>query len=113
MNQIGHMYRFGEGVTKNAHTGIEWYTKAANQGHVEAQFNLAYTYQFEDEVEDLQKAVNWFQKAAENDHRDAKEQVKQLNGNGYFAEEEQKGIYYRDYFYFVITNDKIKHVIME
>jgi TPR repeat protein len=45
-------------------------------------------------VEDLQKAVNWYQKAAENNNQwDAKDRVKQLNKQGYYTkEDEQEGI---------------------
>jgi TPR repeat protein len=113
MRLIGWMYLIGKGATKNIHTAIEWYTKAANQGNAEAQYYLGNVYHYKDEVKNLQLSVNWFQKAADNNHADAKSYLKKLNDNGYFAEEEQKGIDYWGCFYFLITNDNIKHLIME
>jgi TPR repeat protein len=80
-------------VLKNIPTAIEWYTKAANQGNSSAQYSLGYIYKTEDEVKDLQKAINWFQKAADNDYGHAKEEAIKLNKQGYYAkEDEQEGI---------------------
>ncbi|EGE27627.1 tetratricopeptide repeat family protein, partial [Moraxella catarrhalis O35E] len=43
----------------------EWYTKAANQGYADAQFNLALMYYEGQGVsQDDQKAVEWYTKAA-------------------------------------------------
>jgi TPR repeat protein len=35
------MYKHGQGVLLNFKQTIQWYTKAAEQGHVDAQFFLA------------------------------------------------------------------------
>ena len=40
-NKLGVCYAKGEGVKKNLVKAIEWYTKAAEQGLMRAQFNLA------------------------------------------------------------------------
>jgi TPR repeat protein len=58
MNSIGIKYRNGQDVTKNIPAAIKWYTRAANQGHVAAQINLGWVYKNEEQVKDLQKAVN-------------------------------------------------------
>lgn len=45
---------------------VEWYTKAAEQGHAAAQYNLGNCYYDGEGVEkDLQKAIEWYTKAAE------------------------------------------------
>jgi TPR repeat protein len=36
MHRIGVMYRYGFGAIENIPTAIEWFTKAANQGHATA-----------------------------------------------------------------------------
>jgi TPR repeat protein len=82
------MYFNREGVTKNFHTAIEWFTNAANQGNVHAQFYLGYIYQYKDELKDLQKAVNWYQKAVDNNDGRAKRWVKILEKQGYYAKEQ-------------------------
>jgi hypothetical protein len=48
---------------------LEWYRKAAKQGHLEAAYNLGMSYHYgigvvEDEVE----ASTWYTKAAEQGH---------------------------------------------
>lgn len=39
-NKLGEMYRNGIGVHKNENKAIDWFTKSANQGNVDAQKNL-------------------------------------------------------------------------
>ncbi|MBT6530010.1 MAG: sel1 repeat family protein [Betaproteobacteria bacterium] len=38
------MYANGEGVPEDDATAVMWYTKAAEQGHAIAQFNLGFMY---------------------------------------------------------------------
>jgi TPR repeat protein len=110
MNEIGYMYRSGEGVTENIPTAIEWYTKAANQGSARSQFWLGHTYHYEDEVKNLQLAVNWLQKAADNDDWLAKEEVKELNKQGYYAKgDEQEGILISCIYFMKLIIKSTKH----
>ena len=50
----------------------EWFQKAANQGHVPAQYYLAQTYEegLGGVTPDLEKAVEWYTKAAKQDEPD-------------------------------------------
>ena len=58
---------------------VELYTKAAEQGHAVAQFNLGKCYYDGEGVEqDMQKAVEWYTKAAEQGDEDAQEALKRL-----------------------------------
>jgi TPR repeat protein len=72
INEIGFMYQYGANVSRNVNTAIEWYTKTVNQGNAHAQYYLGCVYKNENQVKDLQLAVNWFQKAADNDYYGAK-----------------------------------------
>jgi TPR repeat protein len=47
-------------------------------------------YETEDEFKDLQKAINWYQKAVDNNNEKANVKVKLLNDQGYYAIEEDK-----------------------
>jgi hypothetical protein len=38
------MYDIGEGVPENNAEAVNWYRKAADQGHAKAQFNLGLMY---------------------------------------------------------------------
>ena len=60
------MYQEGRGVTQNDKLALEWFRKAADQGHVRAQTNLGVIYATgrgvaRDDVE----AAKWYAKAAE------------------------------------------------
>ncbi|MDA9260795.1 sel1 repeat family protein, partial [Puniceicoccaceae bacterium] len=63
----------GRGVPQDDVEAAKWYRKAAEQGHVEAQYNLGYMYDFgyggvpEDDTE----AVKWYRKAAEQGYAQA------------------------------------------
>jgi TPR repeat protein len=106
MDKIGDMYLNGKGATKNIPTAIEWYTKAANQGSSNAQYSLGDIYQNKDEFKDLQKAVNWYQNAADNDHLYSTFKVKGLNRRGYYAkEQDQEGILINVIFFFDLLKD--------
>jgi TPR repeat protein len=62
----------GEGVPHDDEQAIQWYTKAAEQGHVDAQYNLALMYKHGKGVLlDFRQTVQWYTKAAEQGHVDA------------------------------------------
>ena len=43
-SNIGVMHRDGQGVPQNFKEALRWYTKAAEQGNANAQFNLGVLY---------------------------------------------------------------------
>ena len=68
------LYYHGLGVTHDSKQTVFWYTKAAEQGHVNAQYSLGslYRYSYDAEVpRDYKQAVYWLTKAAEQGHADA------------------------------------------
>ena len=59
---------------------MEWYRKAAKQGHASAQTNLGVMYQLGRGVEkNEQKAAEWYIKAAEQGHELAKIALRNLD----------------------------------
>ncbi len=48
-----------------------WYTKAAEQGYLKAQYNLAIMHQQSHPLQDITVAVKWFTEAAEHGDIDA------------------------------------------
>ena len=44
MTSLGVMYDLGQGVLENKNQAVYWYKLAAEQGHSEAQYNLAISY---------------------------------------------------------------------
>lgn len=68
--RLGKNYQHGEnGVAKDVRQAIHWYTKAAEQGHTRAQFNLGMCYYLDETLRDLNKMSYWFKKAVENGFR--------------------------------------------
>lgn len=65
LNHLGFMYFHGTGVDKNPETGLEYFKKAADKGHKEAQFNVAVIYHFGCGVNpDLVTARDFYELAA-------------------------------------------------
>ncbi|MDR0502198.1 MAG: sel1 repeat family protein [Treponema sp.] len=60
-------------------TAIKYFAKAAQRGHVEAQFELARMYENGTGCEvDIKKAVEWYTAAASHDHHEAVNALKRL-----------------------------------
>jgi len=67
--ELGDKYYYGRGVPKDLERAVYWYTKAAEQGQIEAQFYLGDSYYNGKGVpRDLERAVYWYTKAAEQGH---------------------------------------------
>lgn len=66
MRNIGHLYRWGQGVEKNVDQAIHWYRMAAEKGFSRAQANLAAIYLQGDEGTPVnyEEAHKWFAAAA-------------------------------------------------
>jgi TPR repeat protein len=64
---LGLLYYRGLGTQQDTKQAVYWYTKAAEQGHVQAQYKLGRLYRgSEDEVpQDYKQSVYWYTKAAE------------------------------------------------
>ncbi len=66
------MHITGRGVPQDYARAVEWYRKAAEQGHTIAQSNLGFMYAIGLGVlQDYAEAVKWFRKAAEQGHAKA------------------------------------------
>ena len=65
-HNLGSRYAEGRGVPRDDATAVQWYRKAAEQGHANAQYNLGFRYAKGRGVpQDYAKAVRWHRKAAE------------------------------------------------
>jgi TPR repeat protein len=69
---LGVFYENGDGVPQDDKKAVEWYTKAADAGHDDAQNSLGVCYEFGKGVtQDYKKAVEWYTKAADTGHSGA------------------------------------------
>jgi TPR repeat protein len=68
-NNLGWMYNDGKGVAKDKVEAEKWFRKAAEQGHIGAQYKLASMYYWD--TKDKAEAEKWFRKAAEQGDAEA------------------------------------------
>ena len=78
---LGFAYYTGiDSMPKDYHKAVEYFTKAAELGDFEAQYNLGVCYEEGLGVpKDLNKAINWYKPAAEQGDEEAIEALKRLN----------------------------------
>ena len=71
---IGWMYLNGYGLAINDSLALEWWQRAADQGHVDAIFSMAMLYSLgEGQVKkDMDRAIDLYLLAAEDGHEDAR-----------------------------------------
>ena len=81
----GQMYYYGDGVEANTEEALKWYHKAAEKGHLNAQFLLGRIYHNGDDGlgvdKDEKEALKWYRKAAEQEHSIAQNYVDQIEAN--------------------------------
>ena len=78
---LGRCYDDGIGVEKNHSKAVEWFAKAAEQGHSSGQYMLGLSCYFGDGIKkDYKKAFEWFAKAAEQGNPDGQWRL----GNCYY-----------------------------
>ena len=74
------MYKNGRGVRQDYVKALEWYTKAANQGDAQAQYNLGLMYYKGEGVrQNTATAKEWFGKACDNGDQNGCDQYRNLN----------------------------------
>ena len=68
------MYANGEGVSQDLHEAAKWYRKAAEQGDVDAQYNLGNMFRTgEGVLKDVVTAYTWYNIAVANGNLTAEE----------------------------------------
>lgn len=65
---LGLLYEFGTGVSKDVVQAAQWYVKAAEQGYAEAQVRLGIFYQAYAVPPNFTEAAKWYRKAAEQNY---------------------------------------------
>jgi TPR repeat protein len=73
--ELGAMYHHGRGVPQDEEKAIEFYTKAAEQDHCDAQLQLGDIYLFGDAHQDDKKAFAWYLQAANQGFHQAQTNV--------------------------------------
>jgi len=68
LHELGAMYYYGHGIIRNMQTGMHWWQKAANKGHVESDYQLGCAHKKSNQ---MRFAVDHWTKAARQGHREA------------------------------------------
>ena len=79
--EMGKRYHKGEGIPKDLTEAEKWYTKAAEQGHADAQTELGHF--FIRGGTNFRVAADWYEKAAEQGHAEAAFSLGMLYKSGY------------------------------
>lgn len=82
---VGNRIRLGSGIKKDVKLGLEWITKAANSGLIEAQTNLGHLYrngEGKDIPKNLALALYWYMEAAKQGDKNAQLTVGYMYGTG-------------------------------
>jgi hypothetical protein len=85
------MYSNGDGVVQDYKLAVKLYTKAAEQGYANAQYNLGLMYNNGQGVpQDYKQAVKWYTKAAEQGHADAQNNLALMYRDGHGVPQDYK-----------------------
>ena len=82
MYTIGMIYEKGQGVSQSDYLAMEWYEKAAEQGHAPAQYKLGEMYYAQWDTVDEEKSFEWYEKAAEQGHAPAQYKLGEMYEQG-------------------------------
>ncbi len=85
--RIGLLYARGEGVVQSIPDAVVWYTRAAEAGHVDAQFQLGAIY-LNGATSGQNGANNWFKSAAQRNGEAAQQNLDVLFPNGIVVEKD-------------------------
>jgi TPR repeat protein len=78
MSNLGYCYYGGIGTDINEQKALELFQNAANLGSDAAQYNLAWIYENVDGIKDINKAIYWYKKSAEQEYGIAQNKLKEL-----------------------------------
>ena len=77
------MYRIGQGVKPDVKVAVTWYRRAADQGHVGAQYLLGTMYANARGVpRDYPEALKWFRRAIDQGYAPARSQLGMMYAMG-------------------------------
>lgn len=94
INAINHTLKCGVGFNENELNALEWFEKAANQGHREAQYMTGLLYK---ENKNASLAISWFVQAAKQEHVESMYQLGLIYENGYYGVLQNKSLSRRWY----------------
>jgi TPR repeat protein len=96
-------YAKGRGIEQNISKALYWYKRAAANGEVSAQYNLAEHLRTDDGIEqDYKMSLFWFRKAAEKNYQSAQNNLGMMYAEGNGAKKDL--VEASKWFYLAIAN---------
>ncbi|KAF9105637.1 hypothetical protein BGX27_009537 [Mortierella sp. AM989] len=87
----GMAYFEGSGIQKDDLKAMEFFVKAADQGHISAQFHVGCMYYYGNGVtQDRSEAAKWYEKAANQGNPDAQTYLGEMYTNGFGVPQDYK-----------------------
>ena len=82
MHDLGNYYAYGQGgLDRDMGTALDWFTKAAERGVVDSQFNVAFLREGNEGIPaDLDTALFWYHVAARQGDQGAPDRIRVLGG---------------------------------
>ncbi|KAG0272571.1 hypothetical protein BGZ95_011679 [Linnemannia exigua] len=81
---LGHKYYHAQGVPQDYQTAMDWFFKAADQGHICARHEVGWLYHHGHGVpQDYSLAMDWYLKAAKQGHAPAQSNIGDLYAKGH------------------------------
>jgi len=104
---VARSYQLGKRVKSDKKKAIEWYTKAANQGHLEASYRLGLIYYkgIGGYKIDLKQAYKYISKAANGNHKRSQTHLAKMYDKGHGVTKNET---LSDYWYDQAYNSKIQ-----
>jgi TPR repeat protein len=82
-NNLGILYKQGDGVAQDYVEAFSWFKRAADMGNIDAEYNLAELYRYGfGTPQDFLKAAEWYGKAAMQGHTEAQDALSDMYYNG-------------------------------
>jgi len=98
---LGRLYEHGQGVQGSAQTALQWYRRAADQGHPDSEYRLAvaYAYGLGGYPQDNRLAVVWLERATVHGHGKARKMLAQAHERGLLGltPDKKQAKYWRTY----------------
>jgi len=100
--EVARSYELGKRVKSDNTQAINWYAKAAEQGHTNAAYRLGLLYYngLDDSEIDFKKAFQYLSLAANNDHKNSQSHLARMyeNGDGVEINEDLSDYWYEQAF---------------
>lgn len=92
-SSVGDLYHLGKGVESNPEEAARWWEQAADQHDPKACFNIGIYHFNKKTPDDLEIAIDWFEKAAMLDHAPAQHHLSHLYFEGTIIRKNTKKAY--------------------